>query len=133
MRGGVKSAAVVMLGLGVFLAPWTAIYWMAAHEHGGAIALLATVMALLFLGAYLFLQARRTGGRPEDDPEATPAEGAGEVGVFPTRSPWPVVMGGGAAIIAFFGVFSRWLAVPGLVLLLLAAAGLAAESSRARL
>jgi hypothetical protein len=128
-----KPAAAVMAGLGLFLAPWTVVYWIAAHEHGGAIALLATVLALLLLGAYLFLQARRTGGRPEDDPDATPAEGAGEVGVFPTRSPWPVVMGGGAAIIAFFGVFSRWLAVPGLVLLLLGAAGLAAESSRTRL
>jgi cytochrome c oxidase subunit IV len=129
----VKVAAVVMGGLGAFLAPWTVVYWVAAHEHGGAIALLATVIALLFLGAYLFVQGRRTGARPEDDPDATPGEGAGEVGVFPTASPWPAVMGAGAAIIAFLGVFSRWLAVPGLVLLLLGAAGLAAESSRARL
>ncbi|MGH8972364.1 MAG: aa3-type cytochrome oxidase subunit IV [Acidimicrobiia bacterium] len=127
-----KTAAVVMAGLGAFLVPWTVVYWLAAHEHGGAVALLATVLALLFLGAYLFLQARRTGGRPEDDPEATPAEGAGDVGLFPGSSPWPAVMGAGAAFTAFFLVFSRWLAVPGLVLVLLAAAGLAAESQRAR-
>jgi hypothetical protein len=127
-----KPAAVVMAGLGLFLVPWTVVYWVAAHEHGGTIALLATVLALLFLGAYLFLQARRTGARPEDDPDPTPADGAGVVGVFPTASPWPVVMGAGAAFVAFFGVFSRWLAVPGLLLLLLGAAGLAAESSRAR-
>jgi hypothetical protein len=128
----VKTAATVMAGLGLFLAPFTLLYWLAAHEHGGATALLATVLALLFLGAYLFLQARRTGPRPEDRPDASPADGAGEVGVFPSRSPWPAVMGLAASLTGFFLVFSRWLAVPGLVLLLLGAAGLAAESQRAR-
>jgi hypothetical protein len=133
-RGAIemKTAAVVMAGLGFFLVPWTVVYWLAAKEHGGAIALLATVVALLFLGGYLALQASRTGGRPEDNPVATPGEGAGDVGLFPGRSPWPAVMGAGAAFTAFFLVFSRWLAVPGLVLLLLGGTGLAAESQRAR-
>jgi hypothetical protein len=123
---------VILGGLGLFLVPWTAVYWLVAHEHGGATALLATVLGLLFLGAYLLLQSRRTGPRPEDRPDARPADGAGEVGVFPTRSPWPAVMGLAATLTGFFLVFSRWLAAPGLVLLLLGVAGLAAESQRAR-
>jgi hypothetical protein len=127
-----KTAGTVLGGLGLFLVPWTVVYWLAAHEHGGATALLALVIALLSLGAYLLLQARRTGERPEDRPDASPADGAGEVGVFPTRSPWPAVMGLAAALTGFFLVFSRWLAVPGLALLLLGALGLAAESQRAR-
>jgi hypothetical protein len=121
-----------MAGLGLFLVPWTVWYWLAAVEHGGATALLATVLALLFLSTYLFLTARRTGDRPEDRPDAGPADGAGEVGVFPARSPWPAVMGVAATLTGFFLVFSRWLAVPGLALLLVGAAGLAAESQRAR-
>jgi hypothetical protein len=127
-----KTAATVLAGLGLFLVPWTVLYWFAAYEHGGATALLATVLALLFLGGYLFLVARRIGIRPEDRPDAGPADGAGEIGVFPTRSPWPAVMGLAAALTGFFLVFSRWLAVPGLALLLLGAAGLAAETQRAR-
>ena len=127
-----KTAAVILGGLGLFLVPFTLWYWLAAAEHGGATALLATVLALVFLGAYLLVQARRTGQRPEDRPDAGPADGAGEVGVFPTRSPWPAVMGLAAALTGFFLVFSRWLAVPGLGLLLLGAVGLAAESQRAR-
>ena len=123
---------MVMGGLGLFLVPFTVWYWLAAKEHGGATALLATVLALLFLGAYLFRQGRRTGDRPEDRPDADPADAAGEVGVFPARSPWPAVLGLAAALTGFFLVFSRWLAVPGLALLLLGAAGLAAESQRAR-
>lgn len=121
-----------MAGIGLFLVPFTAWYWVAAAEHGGATALLATVTGLLFLGAYLYRQARRVGTRPEDRPDATPSEGAGEVGVFPARSPWPAVMGVAAALTGFFLVFSRWLAVPGLVLLVLAAGALATESQRAR-
>ncbi len=127
-----KAASTIMLGLGLFLVPWAAVYWFAASEHAGLTALLATVVGLLFLGAYLFVAARRTGERPEDRLDASPADGAGEVGAFPTRSPWPAVMGVAATFTGFFLVFSRWLAVPGLALLLLAAAGLAAESQRAR-
>ncbi|MGH9040236.1 MAG: aa3-type cytochrome oxidase subunit IV [Acidimicrobiia bacterium] len=126
-----KPTATLIAGLGLFLIPWTVIYWLAAHEHGGATALLATVIALLFLAAYLAWAGRHTGDRPEDR-DADPEEGAGEVGVFPARSPWPAVLGVAAALTGFFLVFSRWLALTGLMLLLLALAGMAMESERAR-
>ncbi|MGH9002167.1 MAG: aa3-type cytochrome oxidase subunit IV [Acidimicrobiia bacterium] len=126
-----KVASVVMGGLGLFLVPFTAWYGLAAAEHGGFTALVATVLALVFLGAYLYRLAKQVGDRPEDR-DATPPEGAGEVGVFPARSPWPAILGVGAALIGFFLVFSRWLAVPGLALLVIGGAGLAAESQRGR-
>ncbi len=119
-------------GLAAFLFPFAALYWLAADEHGVAIALLSTELALLFLGAYLFVLARRTGAHPEDQPDAGLLEAAGEVGEFPTRSPWPAVMGVAASLTGFGLVFSRWLVLPGLLFLLLATVGYAAEAQRAR-
>lgn len=126
-----KAEGRILGGLGLFLVPWTALYWLAAEEHAGAVALTAVVAALGFVAVYLHRQARLVGERPEDRPDADPAESVGEVGTFAGSSPWPPVMGAAAALTAYGLVFSRWLAVPGLALLLLAVAGYAAEVQRA--
>ncbi|MGH9012128.1 MAG: aa3-type cytochrome oxidase subunit IV [Acidimicrobiia bacterium] len=122
----------VMAGLATFLLPWTLWYGLTTDEYGGRVALTATVAALGFLGAYLYLQARRVGALPADHPDIRPEDAAGEVGAFPSRSAWPAVMGTAAALIAFGLVFSPPLALPGVLLLLTAAAGYAAEVQRAR-
>jgi hypothetical protein len=90
------------------------------------------VFALFFLGAYLYVQARRVGRRPEDRPDARPADAAGEIGDFPARSFWPAVMGTSGGLIALGLAFSPSLAIPGALLLLTGAAGYAAEVQRAR-
>lgn len=120
----------VMAGLGLFLVPWTAVYWWAAREHAGAVALASVTAALLFVAVYLYRQARVVGERPEDRADADPAEAVGEIGTFPAASLWPPLIGTAAALTAYGLVFSRWLAVPGLLLLLLAVAGYAAEAQR---
>lgn len=122
----------VILGLGAFLVPWTVVYGLTADEYGGRVSLAAVVLALFFLGAYLYRQARRVGQRPEDRPDARPADAAGEIGDFPTRSFWPAVMGTSGGLIALGLAFSPSLAIPGGLLLLTAAAGYAAEAQRAR-
>lgn len=127
-----KVAWQVMAGLAVFLVPWTLWYGLTADEFGGRVALTATVAALGFLGAYLYLQSRRIGALPADRPDIRPEDAAGEIGAFPSRSVWPAVMGTAAALIAFGLVFSPPLALPGALLLLTAAAGYAAEVQRAR-
>ena len=122
----------VTAGLAVFLVPWTVWYGLTADEFGGRVALTATMAALAFLGAYLYLQSRRVDALPADRADIRPEQAAGEVGEFPSRSVWPVVMGTAAALIAFGLVFSPPLALPGALLLLTAAAGYAAEVQRAR-
>ena len=122
----------VVLGLGAFLLPWTVLYGLTADEHGGRVSLAAVVLPLFFLGAYLYREGRRIGPRPEDRPDARPADAAGEVGEFPARSFWPAVMGTSGGLIAFGLAFSPALAIPGALLLLTAAAGYAAEAQRGR-
>lgn len=122
----------VVLGLGVFLVPWAVLYGLTADEHGGRISLVAVVLALLFLGAYLYREGRRIGLRPEDRPDGRPGDDAGEIGEFPARSFWPAVMGTSGGLIAFGLAFSPALAIPGGLLLLTAAAGYAAEAQRSR-
>ncbi len=127
-----KATWQIMAGLAAFLVPWTLWYGLTTEEYGGRVALTATVAALAFLAAYLYLQARRVGALPGDRPDLRPEDAAGEIGEFPSRSAWPAVMGTAAALIALGLVFSPPLALPGVLLLLTAAAGYAAEVQRAR-
>jgi hypothetical protein len=128
----VKVTWQVMAGLAAFLVPWTLWYGLTTDEYGGRVALTATLAALAFLGAYLYLQARRVGPLLSDRGDVRPEDAAGEIGDFPSRSAWPAVMGTAAALIALGLVFSPPLALPGVLLLLTAAVGYAAEVQRAR-
>ena len=54
--------------------------------------------------------------RPEDNPNATQAEGAGVIDTFPGSSIFPFVLGMGAFFTVLALVFGVWLLVPGLAL-----------------
>ena len=68
--------------------------------------------------------------RPEDDPNATQASGAGVVGAFPGTSIWPFTLGMGAFFTVLALVFGIWLLVPGLFLVTWALFGGTAEGRR---
>lgn len=120
----------IFLGLGAFVAPITALYWFTSYEHAGSAMMAFFVLAFLLIGAYLLVQARRSGPRPEDRTDATPADGAEDLGFFPSRSLWPFVLAVGAVVVALGLVFSGWLALPGVGLLAFATVGYAAEAQR---
>ena len=118
----------VMVGIGVFVLPFAALYWVTSYEPAGSVVLAFFIASLLYLGGWLFLQARRTGPRPEDRTDAGPDEGDQVVGWFPDRSIWPLVVGIASAVIGLGVVFGRWVALPGVVLLAVAVVAYARES-----
>lgn len=121
-----KIAWRTMAGTGAFVVPFAIIYWFLSYEDAGTSLLAATAIALLFLGAYLWFTSRRFASLPEDRTDGTlPDED--EVGVFPTGSVWPLVLGAGATLAALGLAFSGWLALPGLGIVVLALAGLILE------
>lgn len=100
--------------IGIFFAFLTLVYFVWSGDGGNSILLLASGLLGLLPGAYLGWWSLRMAPRPEDQLEATPSGSAGDVGAFPTNSPWPFVLGLGAWMIALGFVFGIWLAIVGL-------------------
>jgi hypothetical protein len=104
------------------------IYTVLAQEAVGIAGLFLTGGLALIVGTYFRFVSRRLEGRPEDNPDAEVADGAGDVGFFSPGSYWPV---GLAAAVALMGIslafFYVWAMVISGVLVLLAVAGLVFE------
>jgi hypothetical protein len=81
------------------------------------------------IAGWLLVQSRKVGLRAEDRPDASPADGAGDLGFFPSLSVWPVVIGAGAVVIANGLVFGVWLGLAGGLLLTIGLVGYAVEAS----
>ena len=118
----------LLAGIGIFVLPFAALYWVTSYEPAGSVVLGFFIVALLYLAGWLFLQSRRTGPRPEDRTDAGPDEGDPVVGWFPDRSIWPLVIGISSAVIGLGLVFGLWVALPGIVLLAVAVVAYARES-----
>lgn len=118
-------------GAAAFLLLSGAVYWFVSYEDAGTTLLLAGVLAVGMVGAWLWTQSRRLGApRPEDRPDASPGDGAGELGRFPSSSIWPFVLGWGGVVAANALVFGVWLGVTGLLIIAVGVIGYAVEASR---
>jgi len=107
----VKLEGNIFAGVALFLIPVTAAYWYLSKDPTGTTALILT-FGLCFLVAFYFLfTAKRIDERPEDDPHADIADGAGELGFFPPHSVWPLVLGAACALATLGIIFSWWLTV----------------------
>ena len=111
-----------------FFAVVATVYGLTSYEEAGTVMLALAVPGLAFVAIYLALQGRKTGLRPEDRPNADPADAAGAVGYFPSSSIWPLVMAAAAVLIANALVFGVWLAILGGFLFLTAVVGYAIEA-----
>jgi Cytochrome c oxidase subunit IV len=104
------------------------VYAVLTGEPVGIAGLFLTGGLGLIIGTYFRFVARRLEQRPEDNPEAEIADGAGDVGFFAPGSYWPF---GLAAAAAFVGVSLAFWYIPMLVVatvvLLLMVAGLVFE------
>ena len=125
-----KVEAYVLMFIGAFFGLVCAAYWFLSYETSGTFMLLGTMCLGFFPGGYYFWWSRRMKPRPEDDPNATQADGAGVVAAFPSTSVWPFVLGVGAASVALSLVFGFWTAPVGFVLAGTAVLGVIRESRR---
>jgi hypothetical protein len=139
-----RIEALFLLFLGFFFGIVGIIYWFTSYDDGGGMMLLGTSLLGFLPGGYYFFWHKRFGGkkfffwgtehgagdRPSDRPDATVAEGAGDVDSFPSSSIWPFVMGMGAFSTLLSLVFGIWLILPGLTLIITALVGVTAESRR---
>ncbi|MDE3064788.1 MAG: cytochrome c oxidase subunit 4, partial [Acidobacteriota bacterium] len=111
-----RVEAKLLLGLGLFFGLMCAVYWNWSLENAGGVMMFAGMLLGFLPGGYYYWWSRRMKPRPEDDPQATQASGAGVVGAFPGTSIWPFTMGMGAFFCVLALVFGIWLLLPGLAL-----------------
>lgn len=119
----------IFVGGAVVIGLTAAVYWFVTSEYAGTTMLTLMAGAMVAVGAWLALQARRLDRPlPQDRDDATVADGAGEVGFFPTSSIWPFVGAGGAVVLGVGLVFGVWLSLLGGILLVVTTVGYAAEA-----
>jgi hypothetical protein len=104
------------------------VYAVLTGEPVGIAGLFLTGGLALIVGTYFRFVARRLQQRPEDNPEAEIADGAGDIGFFSPGSYWPFGVAAAAAFVAISLAF--WyipMLVVATVVLLLMVAGLVFE------
>lgn len=104
------------------------VYSVLAKEPAGSAALYLVGGLALIIGTYFRFVSRRLRPRPEDDPTAEIADGAGDLGFFSPGSYWPIGVAAAATLvglsIAFFYV---WAIVIAMAILLFMVGGLLFE------
>ena len=116
----------VLFGGGVLLfAPIAVVYGFVTHFHEpvGFAALIVTTLMALMVGGYLLLLGNSNDPRPEDDPHGEIHQLAGEQGVFAPYSWWPLFVAAATAVTAAGLAIGLWLAIIGVVLVLLTVVG----------
>lgn len=104
------------------------VYAVLASEPAGVAALFLTGGLSLIIGTYFRFVSRRLEARPEDNPEAEVADGAGDVGFFSPGSYWPITVAASAALVGIsLAFFYVWALVIAGVLLLITVGGLVFE------
>ncbi len=108
-----RTEARVFLGVTVFFVIIGLIYWFTSYEDAGSVMLAASAVMGVVAGGAIMVLSRGAPTRAEDDPDATIAQGAGPVDVFPTQSIWPFAVGLSAAVTASGFAFGAWLVLVG--------------------
>ncbi len=154
-----KVESRLLIGVGCFFGMigllywfWSAKIWHLPDESGFLMLigtfLLGVVPGLYYLYWHRRFEGNRTfvafndkdglfgklkdapGPRPEDREDAEIEDGAGIISTFPGSSIWPFVIGSGAFLVVNGLVFGWWIAMPGIILMVMGAIGATAESRR---
>jgi hypothetical protein len=120
----------VIIGASFFIGILALAYWRLSNEDAGSVMLLFGFAAYGMLGCFLLLQWKRRHNidRPEDNPDGTYEEAAGEIGFFPAASIWPAGIGLGAIFVGIALIYGNWYWVIALPLLLGAIIGFTVEA-----
>lgn len=114
--------------IAIFFFAVAIVYVVLAKEPAGSAALFLTGGLAILIGTYFRFVSRRVRQRPEDNPEAEVADGAGDVGFFPPGSYWPIAVAASAALVSIGLAFLYWwLVVIAGVLVLITVGGLVFE------
>ena len=125
-----RTGGLVFAGTAAFFLVIAAVYWFTSYEDAGTTMLVACGGLALIAGGFLLWKSRGQAAGPDDRDDAVPADGAGELGAFPGPSVWPLALAGGAVLAVVGLVFGVWFAIPGTVLMVIAAAAAVLESRR---
>jgi hypothetical protein len=118
--------AVFLYLVGAVYAGWTGA--TGGVERVGTVALTLSATLAAMCAAYFWLVSRRIPPRPEDRPDASPADGAGVVGFFSPASYWPPAVALASFLTALgIVVWQLWLVAAGLVGVVAGVAGLLYE------
>ena len=86
-----KAGYRLFIGLALFYALMTVIYWQVGGEALGITALLLSSGLALMIGYYLWFTSKRLGNQlPEDNKVGEIADSAGELGFYSPHSWWPL-------------------------------------------
>jgi len=126
-----KTSWLLFIGLSIFYAIMTVIYWQLGGEPVGVTAIALSGGLALIIGFYLWFTARRLGNvLPEDNLQGEIADSAGELGFYSPHSWWPLPVALSACTLGLGLIIGWWLVLIGVGSLLISVLGLVLQYER---
>jgi len=123
-----KTSWILFVGLSIFYAIITVVYWQLGGEAVGITAIALSAGLALIVGFYLWFTDRRLGNLlPEDNLQGEIADSAGEIGFFSPHSWWPLPVALSAAALGLGLIIGWWLVLIALGSILISIMGLVLE------
>ena len=126
-----KTNYRLFVGLAVFYAIMTFVYYYVGGEPLGISCLLLSSLLAAMVGYYVWFTDRRIGTTlPEDNLEGEIADSAGELGFYSPHSWWPLPVGLAATAVGLSLVIGWWLTLITVGALIIAVMGFVLEYER---
>ena len=126
-----KTSWILFVGLAIFYAILTVVYWQLGGEAVGITAIALSAGLALIVGFYLWFTDRRLGNLlPEDNQQGEIADSAGEIGFFSPHSWWPLPVALSASALALGLIIGWWLVLLALGTLIVSIMGMVLEYER---
>jgi len=126
-----KTSWLLFIGLSIFYAIMTVIYWQLGGEPVGVTAIALSGGLALIIGFYLWFTSRRLGNvLPEDNLQGEIADSAGELGFYSPHSWWPLPVALSACTVGLGLIIGWWLVLIGVGSLLISVLGLVLQYER---
>ena len=126
-----KTSWLLFIGLSIFYAVMTVIYWQLGGEPVGVTAIALSGGLALIIGFYLWFTSRRLGNvLPEDNLQGEIADSAGELGFYSPHSWWPLPVALSACTLGLGLIIGWWLVLIGVGSLLISVLGLVLQYER---
>ena len=126
-----KPSWILFVGLSIFYAILTVVYWQLGGEAVGITAIALSAGLALIVGFYLWFTDRRLGNLlPEDNQQGEIADSAGEIGFFSPHSWWPLPVALSASALALGLIIGWWLVLLALGALIVSIMGMVLEYER---